>query len=100
MHKEGGAPIYNSDIKLSLNRIINPHVKNAPSPPGTSALASQLKRSELTKDILKARGPTIPSPRKTQTSQKAQYGKGLLKKKSIEKCIKRKNKRFCPKKWI
>jgi hypothetical protein len=90
-----GKPIANSNIDTSLERILNRNLKNAPSPPGTTSLATRLKNADETKQLM--RDIKIPpkeiTPRKTRTSLKAgQVGKGVFKKKI--------NKRIKPQKWI
>ena len=74
-------PIDKSDLKLSLERIINRNVSNAPSPVGTTYLERKLRKNPETLKIIES---------------KNQYGFG---RKLIKYKIERKNTHFKPALW-
>ena len=88
INPQTGNPVRQSHLKRSIVRLIEPSVKNAPSPPGLKFLKSKLLANEQTRRLLEWK--TTESPTTTNRSQQ----KGSGRKKKVRFAIP-----FKPSKW-
>ena len=101
---KGGKAIKKSNVKLSVDRILNKGIHNMPSPPGTGFLEKRILKDPDAFNILNSTPPpkirTILGQNRSSLFKQTQQGKGHHSIKSKKIIQKRAASKFTPKLWI